>query len=342
MPDQDMPALNPELAIWEKDLPELERALGAGWTLPRARSKEGGSVEDLSLVIRVISLRWEAGWKAMSQAFPRLRESQVLWTLALRQAVPGVVEDMLEHGQSATEPLDNGLLPIHVVAEAMGLRPGEPVSEEDLLATAALLIDAGADPRIPQDSEYVAGDNSPGGHCLWSRAMFFGRWGIARAYLPGSWEDLLALPRGLEMVNDLHHRFGTVRNPGAPKMWADLMGEWMGPWLASQTDELFARPDELAALPDFPEPVRKHVWERWARPDSQDWTGMHELALSGKDARAHRALAIALADDAPCLVRWDQPDQDGMRPSDLWEIANDRTPQTQATDIRSLPEIAGA
>ncbi len=127
MPERSAPVLNPERAIWDKNLAELERALAAGWILPRARSKEGGAVEDLSLVIRVISLRWVPGWLALVNAFPRLGANPVLWTLALRQAVPGVVQDMLERGNSATALLDNGLLPLHVVIEAMGPRPGEPI-----------------------------------------------------------------------------------------------------------------------------------------------------------------------------------------------------------------------
>lgn len=345
MPERSAPVLNPERAIWDKNLAELERALAAGWILPRARSKEGGAVEDLSLVIRVISLRWVPGWLALVNAFPRLGANPVLWTLALRQAVPGVVQDMLERGNSATALLDNGLLPLHVVIEAMGPRPGEPIEENDLLDTVRLLVDAGADPVAAHDAPYMKGDHSPGGHCLWSRSIYYGRWEIARAFLPASWEELLKLPRGLEMINDLHRACvaGTspAVNPGALRMWKDLMGQWLSPWLASQPEELFAHPNDLVVLSSLSPQGRECVWKRWNQVDSLGWTGLHELALSGKDPRAHQALALAVADDAVCLARWTQRDQGGMSPSDLWEIANERIPQTQASEVQSLPEVAG-
>lgn len=339
MTDVSAHPLNPERAIWDKNLPELERALTAGWTLPRARSKEGGSVEDLSLAIRVVSLRWESGWRAMSDAFPHLSSHPVMWTLALRQAVPGVVSDMLSKGQSAVEPLDNGLLPLHVVMEAMGARPGEPIDENDLLETCRLLVAAGADPTAPHFADYTPGDNSRGGHSLWSRAMFFCRWEVARAFQPSSWQELLSLSRGLEMLNDLHRGFVSGRNPGALRMWTDLMDEWLGSWLESQPSELFAHPAELETLPSLSPQVRSHVWDRWGQVDNMGWTGLHELALSGKDPRAHRALALAVSENAPCLARWEYFDHDGMRPSDLWAIANGRDPQAIAPALHSLPEL---
>lgn len=341
MPTPLPQVLDPERAIWDRDAQALARALQEGWSLPQARSKEGGGVEDLSLVIRVVSLRWVEGWQILAGHFPALRSSPVLWALALRRAVPGIVSDLLEHGQGAARPLDSGLSPLHVLAESMGPLPGDPIPEADLVATAQILVAAGANPTHPHPGEFQAGDNAPFGHTLWTRAVYFGRWEMVEAFWPDSWEALSAQPRGVEMLADMRRTTLSGRmDATAARMWARAMARWIEPWLALRQEEWFALPADLDALASLPRPAREVVWRRWARADDTGWTGLHEMALSGRSRQAHRALRLAVADGAVCLDAWLAPDQAGDRPFDLWEIANRRTPDHAAmTPASQVPEV---
>lgn len=338
-PPQQRPLpLDPEKAIWQKDLGELRRALDAGWTLPYTRAKSVGMVEDMSLVIRVVSLRWVEGWKAFADEFPELRENQILRSLAIRQAVPGIVEDLLAHGMDPRVPLDSESrpLPLHLLQEAMGPRPGEPVYEDDMLATARLLVKSGADPALPYEGEFSKGDTQPAGHNFWSRALYYKHWKIARAFMPESWKALSLLPRGREMVEDLRKVYESGRVMGARQMWTHVLENWMGPWLESHPDEWFAFPKDLEIIPDLTKNVRKLVWERWDKVDDLGWTGLHEMAISARSPVAFQVLSLAWEEQAPCLRHWKKPDTEGMRPCDLWEIAHSRTPTEEGRSLKDV------
>lgn len=335
---QNRTPLDPEKAIWQKDLAELKRSLDSGWSLPYVSVKGEGMVEDFSLAIRVVSLRWVEGWKALAEAFPELRERRVLRSLAIRQAVSGIVQDLIEHGMDPAAPVggDEGRLPLHLLQEAMGPRAGEPVYEDDILATARVLVGAGADPTLSYPGAFVPGDIAPGGHCFWTRAMFFRHWKIARHFLPGSWEELTAQPRGKEMLEGVRKMSERNDMMGARQMWVDLLERWMGPWLESTPEEWFAFPGDLEVLPKLSKPARALVWQRWDRINHLGWTGLHEVALSAGDPIATQVLALAHQDEASCLRHWKHPDELGMRPCDLWEIANSRRPSREGVSIQDI------
>ena len=337
-PQQCASPLDPEKAIWEKDIGELRRALEAGWTLPYIQAKHAGMVEDLSLVIRTVSLRWVEGWKALADQFPELRQNPTLRALAIRQAVSGIVEDLMAHGMDPSVPIEieASPLPLHLLQEAMAPRAGEPVYEDDILATAKVLIEGGANPVLPYEGDFSHGDALPAGHCFWSRALFFRNWKIAREFLPESWEMLSSHPRGREMLGDVRKVYESGRVLGAKQMWTDLMNRWIGPWLESCPEEWFALPKDLEIILELSSDARALVWERWNKVDDLEWTGLHELAISAKNPLASQVLALALEDKAPCLRHWSRPDMEGMRPCDLWEIANSKAPSREGVSIQEV------
>lgn len=331
--------INPESAIWNKDIDELSRALSAGWTLPYARVKDG-NVVDLTLVIRIISLRWEEGWLLMASKFPWLRTHSVLWQLAIRRAVTGIVKDMLENGRSATEKLESGSYPLKLLAEALGPQPGEPIDEDDLLSTARTLVAAGADPLEPVKGD---GDNYSGseGHTLWTRAVHFGRWGIAGAFTPVVWSDLVAMPKAHESIGDLR-RAAVSGDSGALKAWCQFAKKMIRPWLSAHADEDFVDPADLKVLGHLSPEDRELIWERWKKADATGWTPLHDLALLGATPEAHEALALAVKERASCLSVWNTATEDGVRPSDLWEIANRRESEGSSKEysVSLVPEVA--
>jgi len=337
----DSAPFDPEKAIWDKDFEALQKALQAGWSLPYARVKDGGAVQDTTLVIRVISLRWTAGWKLLATAFPFLYENHILWQLAIREAVPGIIEDFIEHGFSATGRLENGQEPLHLLAESMGRALGEPIPDEDLIESVHVLEGASASLLTPYPGSFVAGDVSPRGHTLWTRSAFFRRWDLVSTFMPTHWKGFLGMPRALESLDSLRS-LAMGGDRGATRCWKAWTERFLEPWLAMQKAEPFSSLIDAALVPSLSPLNRQVVWERWSMVDEAGWTSLHDLGLLGNEAVVRQALACAITDRAPCLARWEAMSEDGLRPCDLWEMANGRTAPPPSLDIQSVPEIRDA
>ena len=337
-PSLDQP-MGPEKAIWEKNLDDFRRALEVGWTLPHISLKDGANVQDMAPAQRVISLRWVEGWELMAHHFPMLRAQHILWQLALRRGVPGIVTDFLKHGRSATDAMENGHVPLQVVGESLGgMQVGMPIPQEDLTATLRALVDYGADPWAPYP---MPPDADGPAETLWTQAIYFRCWGTACAFLPPSWERLLAQPRGKAALDELRIAFLDQEDPGARTAWIKAMSAWTAPWLTAHPSEAWVTPIDLSVLKDLPPPAREQVWERWDRVEAEGWTPVHDLALSGHLEEGRTALACAIADHAPCLRRWAHRGEDGMRPCDLWEMANGREATERPSAWVDLPELVG-
>ncbi len=333
----DAPLFDPEHAIWNKNASALKSALDAGWQLPYARVREVGMVPDYGLVIRVISLRWTEGWRLMAQAFPQLYEIPVLWQLALRLSVPGILEDFLTHGRSAVDKLESGQEPLHLLTESMERGFGEPIADEDVIESIQILRDAGASltspyPGVPQER-----DLSGKGHTTWTRSLSYGRWAVANAFMPSTWQEFLGMPRALESLHAL--RSGALREEAARRTWKAWATRFIEPWLAMNKTDPFSSVIDLQLLPELSPTLRAVVWQRWSELDAAGWSSLHDLALLGNHAVAHQALACALQDQAPCLALWESASEDGLRPSDLWEMANGRAAPEKPSVPANLPEL---
>ena len=329
-------AIDPETAIWNKDLAELSRAVEAGWALPYARVKDG-LVPDTTLVIRIISLRWTEGWLLISKNRPELKTNPLLWQLAIRRGVHEIVADMLANGMEASGRLENGTLPLHVLAESFS-QPGEPVDESDMVKTAQVLVAAGADPLEAYPGVVTPGGASPKGHTLWTRSIYYRCWEICHAFMPTSWEQLMGMPRGLEAIEDLRHA-AQAGDKGALRIWKQWTQKFLKPWLESAPAETFVSPIDMEAITALPPEQQNLVWKRWERVDEIGWTPLHDLALQGGEERAHRVLKIMVETQASCLALWTKPDNDGMRPCDLWEIANGRDPEDSKVNAGQVLEV---
>ena len=340
MTDLSTQSIDPEAAVWNQDAEELRRALAAGWSLPFARIKEG-RVQDLTLAIRAVTHRWSEGWGLLADSQPSLRTNPVLFQLALRRGAALIVEDFVKHGTDVNEPLESGLLPIHVLAEALKEQPGEPVDESDFLETARFLVKAGANPLIPYPGQ--AFPDAPAlasGHTLWTRAVWLRRWEIAKAFMPQSWSELLAMPLSMTVLEELRQNVQS-EVVGALGVWQAVAGRFLVDWMISHPEEAFNSDPDLAILPQLEAPLQSAIWERWCRPDNSGWTGLHDLGLSGGKPLAHAVLRDMIAKQAPCLADWAKEDNEGVRPCDLWEIANGRSFQEGAEPrpFASLPEL---
>lgn len=330
-------AIDPENAIWNKDPIELRRALDAGW-MPYARVKEG-SVPDLMFVIRIISLRWTEGWELISSFQPDLKTNPLLWQLAIRRGVHGIVQDMINSGMPANGALESGLLPLHVLAEALGNQPGEPVEESDMVETAHVLIRAGANPLEPYPGKIVPGGISPKGHTLWTRSVYFRCWEMATAFLPAHWDEILGSPRGLEAVEELRQE-AQRGDKGAVRLWGALFLAFGKNLLTAYPEESFVSPVDLTALLGLPVEEQALFWKRWERVDAAGWTGLHDLALSGADPVAHSTLALLVKEQNPVLRLWEREDEQGLRPCDFWEMANNRARAGSSPPLPSqVPEL---
>lgn len=330
-------ALDPETAIWNKDLPELRRAVEAGWALPYARVKDG-FVPDTTLVIRIISLRWTDGWLLISKDRPELKTNPLLWQLAIRRGVSDIVEDMLANGMEANGRLESGALPIHILAEALGHQPGEPVDESDMVKTARALVAAGANILEAYPGVVTPGGASPKGHTLWTRAIYYRCWEMSNAFMPVTWEQLMGMPRGGEAIEDLRHA-AQAGDKGALRIWKQWTRQFLKPWLESTPSEIFVSPIDLEAVVELPSDLQQLVWSRWDRVDETGWTPLHDLALQGSEERAHHVLKTMVDSQASCLALWTKKDGEGMRPCDLWEIANGRDPVDAHVDARQVLEV---
>lgn len=326
MPISPLP-LNPEKAIWEKDVSELARALNAGWRLPSVFVKDGGMVRDMTLANRVISLRWTQGWRLLTQHMPELHAEPVLWQLALKRGVPGIVASFLEHGQSATRLLERGIYPLHLVAEGFGPVHGEPIPEEEQIETVRVLVAAGAQLEQPCPGNPVgAGSRAMAGHVFWTRMIHFERWSVAETFLPSSWEALRAWHWGDEAISSLRRAALPGKDPAAARLWRTLLRHWALAWLTLHPQENLTAPAEIAVIPELPVDVRPVLWERWNIVDDMGWTALHDLALCAKQPEAREVLALAHRDQAACLAHWTRRDPEGVRPCDLWEMALGRDP----------------
>ena len=340
MTDSSPRPLDPESAIWNKDADEFRRALDLGWTLPFARVKEG-RVQDLTLAIRVVTLRWAEGWVLLANAHPKLRENQVLFQLAIRRGARGIVKDFVDHGVEANALLESGVLPLHILAEALREQPGEPVDESDFVDTAQFFVSVGASPLEPYPGPVNPSNvGSANGHTLWTRAVWLRRWEMSKAFMPQSWDELLGMPLGLAAVEVLRQ---SVKNEeiGALGVWEAFVSKFLEDWMESHPEEAFETPADISLIPRLPAKLQQRIWKRWAVADQAGWTGMHDLALLGNLEPARRVLALMVEQQAPCLGSWDQPDVEGVRPCDLWEMANGRTFKGGApmTPIAELPEL---
>lgn len=331
-------ALDPETAIWNKDLAELRRALEAGWTLPYARVKDG-LVCDITLVIRIISLRWTEGWLLISEKRPELKSNPLLWQLAIRRGVSEIVADMVANGMPANGRLESGILPLHVLAESLGNQPGEPVDESDVVKTAQALLNGGADLLEAYPGAVTPGGASPKGHTLWTRSIYYRCWEVCDAFMPTSWEQLMGMPRGLEAIEDLRHA-AQAGDKGAIRIWKHWTLQFLRPWLESVPNETFSSPIDIEALAELPADLQALAWERWERVDETGWSILHDLALQGAEPRAHQVLRFMVKANAPVLRLWNQADNDGVRPSELWEIANGRDPEGAEADPAKVEEAA--
>lgn len=332
-------ALDPESAIWNQDLPELTRALDAGWRLPYLRV-QGASVQDLSLAIRVVSLRWTDGWHALTERHPDLKTHPVLLQLAVRRGVAGVVRDMLAAGIDPQAPQESGFRPLDVLINALSGLPGEPVEDHDLVETAQALVDAGASPLEPYPGDALPGGLPPEGHTIWTRAVCCRRWEIAGAFLPSTWEEQAAVPHGAMAIAQLREAAASG-DRGAVRVWGAWLQTFAEPWLQAHPEEPFSEAGDFEAALALPPAAERAVWERWGQADSTGWTALHDLGLMGKEPVAHRLLARLVAREAPCLARWDQPGEEGLRPCDFWELANGRTPNEEEPPVAftRLPEL---
>lgn len=329
--------IDPDSAIWSKDLAELRRALDAGWDLPPARVKDGGTVPDLGPVIRIISTRWTEGWLLLSAHMSWLHSNAILRSLAVRRAVPGIVEDFLAHGMTPNDVVDDtaysSLRFLHLLAETMGPQPGEPVPEEDIIQTGQLLLNAGAAPLDPYPGQFEVRGASPSGHTLWSRAVSFRAWAVASAFLPESFDDVLGQPRGLEAAYEIRSCAEDDSAILAQAAWAQWLDRFLEPWMQATEQKLDA-PADWRVLPRLSAERRAVVWDAWARPDENGWTVLHELALQGATPLAQDTLRLVINDGASCLASWGLADPDGTRPYDLWALANKKE-----VDPNSAPEL---
>jgi len=336
----DAPAFDVEQAIWKKDFQELRDALAAGWRLPYARVRDVGMVPDYTLPIRIISLRWSEGWVLLADAFPELHQNPVLWQLALRQAVPDILENMIAHGRSSMERLESGQYPLNLLTESMGKTLGEPVPDEDLIQSIRILVDGGAHLAGPYPGSFTPGNLSAKGHTLWTRSITFGRWGLVEEFMPSSWDEFLGMPRAPEAVDSL--RQAAMRGEsGARRCWKAWAERFLEPWLLWKKEDPFSSPIEIMLVPDLLPHNRAAVWERWAVLDETGWSSLHDLAVLGNEEDAHKVLACAVQDGALCLERWTHANEDGLSPADLWEMANGRTSPSPYRHPEETPEVLG-
>lgn len=335
------PAFDVEQAIWSKNAETLKAALDDGWPLPHVRVRDVGFVPDYTLAIRTISLRWTEGWELLAGAFPELYKNPVLWQLALRQAVPGVIRNMLDNGYSAVGRLENGQSPLNLLTESMGKVLGEPIPDEDLIGSIEVLLEAGASLTSPYPGNFVPGDLSARGHTLWTRSVSYGRWSLVSRFMPVSWNEFLGMPRALEALDTLRTT-ALGGETGASRCWAAWAEKFLEPWLGLRKSEPFTSLVEVALLPRLSPAVRAAVWDRWAAPDDIGWCSLHDLALLGSEPLVHQALACAVLDQASCLPMWVQATDDGLRPADLWELANGRTRPSPFATPADVPEIKAA
>lgn len=334
----DAPAFDVEQAIWNKDGDELQRALDAGWHLPYARVRDVGMVVDYTLATRIISLRWAEGWEMMARAFPVLHQNPTLWQLALRQAVPGVIRNLLDHGWSATARLESGQSPLNLLTESMGKVLGEPIPDEALIESIEVLVDSGASLTSAYPGVFVPGDLSARGHTLWTRSISYGRWALVAAFMPTHWNEFLGMPRAFEALDTLR-RTALGGEAGAQRCWKAWAEKFLEPWLAMKKEDPFSSLVDIALVPSLSPALRHIVWGRWQVLDEAGWSSLHDVALLAREPVVHQAIRCAVLDGAGCLDRWLHAAEDGLRPADLWELANGRSAPSPFDAAADTPEM---
>lgn len=337
-------------AIWEQDAQALEDALARGWGLPRARLRSGHT-EDITLILRVITSGWVEGWKIWAKRRPDFASDPILIESILSQAQSDILKEVLvQNGNKLPWSREEGdLAPPHVMFQLIGRQMGQMgklVPDEQIVACAALMRQAGIDPQQPYPEPYVepgtetdveAAADHPGmfqpsdfttpGHTLWSWSILWGYFDLAEA-LDLS-DEVFDMPKASLVLS---HWFDRAWVPSWASAYDFDGGRARITWLRWMTPDRFStwisRDDRLrdvelhAALQSLPREYQELAWSHWLARDGQGWSTLHDLvsSLLPRDdvEKTLSAMQEVLSPEA-WEAGWQTPDDYGMSPRSLWE-----------------------
>lgn len=349
----NLSALDPEAAIANRDVAQLQRCLEAGWN-PVVLQSVSVNRRD-PLMDRVIYRGWLEGWCLLRQYHPELSRNLHLITLAFKRLQAPILADMFDQGGWTLDTqLEDHKTPYLVAIDSLG-GPFETLSGEEhadvpfeqrAVDTFSLLCAKGADPYAVYPGPFHEQNTSCPGHSAWTRALYCMRWLLALRLMPTTVEDVVRQPRWQMAVGQLAEE-AVSPHQHAPQMTRLVYAQWLKRFAAWWFRQPGVRPPhdrtEWPLLMTLDPELRRVVWDAWDRPGEQEVNAYHDVALLAASHEVLPLLDCILSDrDNQDPAGWRSPSAEGVRPCDLWALVLGQEPTAEGLTLRGAMAMTRA
>jgi hypothetical protein len=326
--------INPSRAIDQRDVAALQACIDARWT-PARRGPNPAVPVTYPLVDLVVFRGWGAGWELLRTRWPELQTDKALILRAFHRLQYVVLKDMWEQqALRLDQPVGNGKSALLLAQEGLyecGGRYSEQPGGDELtlmsleersILTFTWLKELGMDLYAPYPGEFHPQDDRIEGHSAWTLALYQMRFGLAYRLLPTDLADVRRQPKlSLGLSQLMEEAFSPHQDARQMALtlyaqWLDRFGDW---WLQQPEARLLWDRTEWPLVLALSPRARRSVWAAWNRPQPENVTPLHLLALEAADRTVIPVLTQLLADEGE-PVAWTHPSVEGVRPCDLWAL----------------------